>query len=164
MTTGEGGMVECSDRGNRAAGAAAAQPGDGGAVPNEIVGLNNRMTDVAAAIGRVQLRRLSGWNDERRAVAAAYSAGLNGVVTPYVIAQANPVWHQYTVRATDRDALLVALDDAGVDAAVYYPVPTHLLPAYDLDVVLPETERACREVLAAHPARADRARGDESWP
>jgi dTDP-4-amino-4,6-dideoxygalactose transaminase len=148
MTTGEGGMVVCQDEATARRVRLLRNQGMEARYRNEVVGLNNRMTDVAAAIGRVQLRRLSGWNDQRRAVAAAYSNSLNGVVTPYVMPEANPVWHQYTVRATDRDALLIALDDAGVDAAVYYPVPTHRLPAYDLDVELPETERACREVLS----------------
>jgi len=46
---------------------------------NEIAGLNNRMTEVAAAIGRVQLRRLASWNERRREIAAAYDEGLAGL-------------------------------------------------------------------------------------
>ena len=115
---------------------------------NEIAGLNNRMTDLAAAIGRVQLRRLPEWNAERQTVAAAYDEQLVGVVTPTTAPKAESVWHQYTVRCADRDALAAQLDSRGVDSAVYYPVPTHRLPAYDLDIELPETERAAREVLS----------------
>ena len=115
---------------------------------NEVAGLNNRMTDLAAAMGRVQLRRLPGWNEERRAVAASYDEQLVGVVTPSVAPKAEPVWHQYTVRSTARDELAARLDEHGIDSAVYYPVPTHRLPAYDLALDLPETERATREVLS----------------
>jgi len=65
-----------------------------------------------------------------------------------VLPEADPVWHQYTVRSTARDELQRELDAAGVDAAVYYPVPTHRLPAYGLELDLPETERASREALS----------------
>jgi dTDP-4-amino-4,6-dideoxygalactose transaminase len=115
---------------------------------NEVAGLNNRMTDIAAAIGRVQLRRLRDWNDERRHVASRYDAELNGVVLPHVAPGATHVYHQYTVRAQERDQMVAGLDARGVDAAVYYPVPTHRLPAYGLDVALRETDIAASVVLS----------------
>jgi dTDP-4-amino-4,6-dideoxygalactose transaminase len=148
MTTGEGGMVVCRDQATARRVRLLRNQGMEARYHNEVPGLNNRMTDLAAAIGRVQLRRLPRWNDERRVVAAAYTKRLEGVVTPYVMPEANPVWHQYTIRTTRREALHTALDAAGIDAAVYYPIPTHRLPAYDLDLDLPETERAAREVLS----------------
>ena len=52
------------------------------------------------------------------------------------------------MRSPDRDALAAHLDAHGIDSAVYYPVPTHRLPAYGLDTELPETERAAAEVLS----------------
>jgi dTDP-4-amino-4,6-dideoxygalactose transaminase len=148
MTTGEGGMVVCRDEETARRVRLLRNQGMETRYRNEVAGLNNRMTDVAAAIGRVQLRRLRAWNDERRAIAAAYTRGLEGVVTPYVMQEADPVWHQYTVRATARDELQRQLDSHGVDATVYYPVPTHRLPAYGLELDLPETERASREALS----------------
>jgi perosamine synthetase len=148
MTTGEGGMVVCRDEDTARRVRLLRNQGMEVRYRNEVAGLNNRMTDVAAAIGRVQLRRLHGWNEQRRAVAAAYHEGLERVATPYVMPEAEPVWHQYTVRTTARDQLLGELDAAGVDAAVYYPVPTHRLPAYGLELDLPETERASREALS----------------
>jgi perosamine synthetase len=148
MTTGEGGMVVCRDEDTARRVRLLRNQGMEQRYRNEIAGLNNRMTDLAAAMGRVQLRRLHGWNEERRALAATYDEQLTGVVTPVVAPKAEPVWHQYTVRSTDRDALAARLDARGIDSAVYYPVPTHRLPAYDLDVDLPETERAAREVLS----------------
>jgi perosamine synthetase len=148
MTTGEGGMVVCRDEDTARRVRLLRNQGMEQRYRNEIAGLNNRMTDLAAAMGRVQLRRLAGWNAERRAVAAAYDEQLAGVVTPTVAPKAEPVWHQYTVRSSDRDALAARLDAAGVDSAVYYPVPTHRLPAYELDLELPETDRAAGEVLS----------------
>ena len=148
MTTGEGGMVVCRDEDIARRVRLLRNQGMEQRYRNEVAGLNNRMTDLAAAMGRVQLGRLAGWNEERRAVAATYDEQLTGVATPTVAPKAEPVWHQYTVRATDRDELAARLDSRGVDSAVYYPVPTHRLPAYDLDLDLPETERAAREVLS----------------
>lgn len=148
MTTGEGGMVVCCDEETARRVRLLRNQGMEQRYRNEIAGLNNRMTDLAAALGRVQLRRLPGWNEERRVLAATYDEQLVGVVTPTTAPKAEPVWHQYTVRSTDRDALAARLDSRGIDTAVYYPVPTHRLPAYDLDVELPETERATREVLS----------------
>ncbi len=148
MTTGEGGMVTCRDEQTARTVRLLRNQGMEQRHRNEIVGLNNRMTEVAAAMGRVQLRRLAGWNEERRAIATTYDNQLSGVVTPRVAPKAEPVWHQYTVRATNRDSLAARLDESGIDAVVYYPVPTHRLPAYDLELELPETQRAAREVLS----------------
>ena len=86
---------------------------------NEIVGFNLRMTDLHAAIGRVQLGRLPGWTGDRRRNAARLSAGLaepaaaGGLALPRVAAAAQPVWHQYTVRAPDRDRLIASARPAG---------------------------------------------------
>jgi dTDP-4-amino-4,6-dideoxygalactose transaminase len=121
---------------------------------NEIVGANVRLTDVAAAIGRVQLGKLSGWNERRRANAAYLNARLTGVDTPPVALGAKHVYHQYTVRVRgDRDALQAALTERGVGSAVYYPTPIHRLRPYLTDGGtagwhLPETDRAADEVLS----------------
>lgn len=132
---------------------------------NEIVGANMRLTDVAAAIGRVQLGKLVGWNTQRRANAEVLSAGIKSVVTPTVAEQATPVFHQYTIRAGNRDELRAALAERGIGTGVYYPTPIHeLLPykprshagsrAGNRDWDLPETMRAADEVLSlpVHPA------------
>jgi len=116
---------------------------------NEVFGLNNRMTDVAAAVGRVQLAKLGRWTERRREIAAAYTAGLTPVATPTEAADAFHVYHQYTVRVdSERDAFRAALTDRGVGSGVYYPTPIHRLPSFGLDLDLPETERAAREVLS----------------
>ena len=71
---------------------------------NEIVGANMRMTDVAAAIGREQLKRLAEWTEQRRANAKFLDSRITGVITPPVADAARHVYHQYTVRVPgDRD-------------------------------------------------------------
>lgn len=157
MTTGEGGMIVCRNAETARRAALLRNQGMQVRYRNEIAGLNNRMTEMAAAIGRVQLRRLDGFTERRRAIAAAYDAGLLGVETPFTQSGAKHVFHQYTVRSAHRDALHDELDTRAIDSAVYYPVPTHRLPAYRSRQSLPETDRAAAEVLSLpmHPGLAD---------
>jgi len=122
---------------------------------NEIVGANMRLTDVAAAIGRVQLTQLEGWTEKRRANAAYLDANLSGVVVPPVAEGARHVYHQYTIRVQgDRDAFQAGLKELGIGNAVYYPTPIHKLKPYlDADGnvgdwKLPETDRAAAEVVS----------------
>jgi perosamine synthetase len=130
---------------------------------NEIVGFNARMTDLAAAIGRVQLGKLADWTRQRRANAHALDialASIDGVTVPRVAQGVQHVYHQYTIRVAgepDRDEVQRRLHDDGVGSGVYYPVPTHRLPSFGLDIDLPETERAAAEVLSlpVHPALTD---------
>lgn len=121
---------------------------------NEMVGLNNRMTEVHAAIGRVQLRKLASWNDQRRRNAKFFDENLVGVVTPIVATGARHVYHQYTVRSPSRDLLQERLRTLGIPTGVYYPTPIHRLPAFKVDVELPETMAAARDVLSlpVHPS------------
>ena len=122
---------------------------------NEIVGANMRLTDVAAAIGRVQLGQLEQWTEKRRANAAYLDANLRGVVVPPVNPGYRHVYHQYTIRVPgDRDAFSAALKDLGVGSMAYYPTPIHRLRPFlgedgkVGDWKLPETDRATEEVLS----------------
>jgi dTDP-4-amino-4,6-dideoxygalactose transaminase len=149
MTTGEGGMVVTGDAEFARRVRLLRNQGMERRYHNEIVGLNNRMTETAAAIGRVQLRGLAAWNERRRTIAGAYDASLRSVRTPVVAAGNRHVYHQYTVRSPERDRVLAELQSAGVEAAVYYPVPTHRLPTFAVSVAdLPQTEQAASEVLS----------------
>lgn len=159
MTAGEGGMVVCADEEIARYVRLLRNQGMERRYANEIVGFNARMTDIHAAIGRVQLDRLPERTATRRRNAALLTDRLreavpNGLVLPAIGASAEPVWHQYTVRHPHRDDLVDALARSGVPTGVYYPVPIHRLPAYDLDDDLPQTSRAAREVLSlpVHPA------------
>jgi dTDP-4-amino-4,6-dideoxygalactose transaminase len=162
MTAGEGGLVVCADEAVARTVRLLRNQGMERRYANEVVGYNMRMTDLHAAIGRAQLDRLPERTAQRRRNAASLDRGLAGaasygLVTPPVAPGAEPVWHQYTVRAPDRDRLVAALADRGVGSGVYYPTPIHRLPAYDLHLDLPVTERAAAEVLSlpVHPALSD---------
>lgn len=157
MTTGEGGMIVLSDPAVARQARLLRNQGMEVRYRNELVGFNARMTDIAAAIGRVQLGRLPAWNERRRDIAAFLDEKLKSVKTPTVAPGAEHVYHQYTIRSADRDCLQARLRDSGVDSEVYYPVPIHRLPSFDLRLDLPETERAVAEVLSLpiHPRLTD---------
>lgn len=150
MTSGEGGIVSTNDADLARTVRLLRNQGQERKYHNEIVGLNNRMTDIHAAIGRVQLAKLAGWTKQRQANAAFFDESLRGVGTPVVAPGAVHVYHQYTIRVVglDRDAFAAQLAGHGVGSGVYYPVPNHRLPAFACDLDLPETERAAREVLS----------------
>lgn len=149
LSTGEGGMVVAGDPEVARRVRLLRNQGMERVYHNEIAGLNNRMTDIAAALGRVGLGRLKAANDARRRVAAAYDAELRDVVTvPPVRPGVRHAYHQYTVRTARRDDVVAGLNARGVEARVFYPTPIHRLPAYGLDLDLPETERASREVVS----------------
>jgi dTDP-4-amino-4,6-dideoxygalactose transaminase len=158
MTSGEGGMVSCSDAGLARQVRLLRNQGMERQYENEVVGLNNRMTDIHAAIGRVQLTKLAGWTAQRQSNAAYFDAHLRGVVTPPVAVGAVHVYHQYTVRVPqDRDGLAAALrEEYNIGSGMFYPVPNHRLAPFvgDGSVDLPETEKAAAECLSlpVHPS------------
>jgi dTDP-4-amino-4,6-dideoxygalactose transaminase len=156
MTSGEGGMVACATEELARRVRLLRNQGMERQYENELVGLNNRMTDIHAAIGRVQLSKLAGWTATRQANAEFFDANLEGVVVPPVSPRATHVYHQYTIRVPDdRDGLAKALrEEHGIGTGVYYPIPNHRLPSYRRSLDLPETERAAAEVLSlpVHPA------------
>lgn len=150
MTSGEGGMITTpSEEVDRQARMLRNQ-GMERRYENEVVGFNTRMTDIHAAIGRVQLTKLAGWTARRQQNAAFLNENLNGVVIPPTAPGAVHVYHQYTIRVVDhdRDAFAEELGKRGVGSGVYYPTPIHRLPSFKLSLDLPATEQATREVLS----------------
>jgi dTDP-4-amino-4,6-dideoxygalactose transaminase len=156
MTSGEGGMVSAANAEVERNLRLYRNQGMLQQYHNEVVGLNNRMTDIHAAIGRVQLTKVGAWTKSRQDNAAFLSANLDGVVTPAVADGAVHVYHQYTVRvAEDRDGLAKALkDDYNVGSGMFYPVPNHRLKPFQVDAHLEGTEQAARECLSlpVHPS------------
>jgi dTDP-4-amino-4,6-dideoxygalactose transaminase len=149
MTTGEGGMVVFADESAAHTARLLRNQGMERQYENELVGFNLRLTDIAATIGRVQLRRLEELTARRRANAAALDAALRGVVdAPAVAEETVHVYHQYTIRVEGRDRVLEALTDHDVESKVFYPIPVHRLAPYDLDLDLPQTALAARQVLS----------------
>lgn len=156
MTSGEGGLVSAARPATARMVRLLRNQGMEQRYRNEVVGFNTRMTDIHAAIGRVQLGKLAGWTAQRQANAAFLSANLAGVVIPTVVEGAVHVYHQYTIRVPghDQDAFVAALADRGVGSGVYYPIPVHALPSFGLTLDLPQTAVAAREVvsLPVHPS------------
>lgn len=156
MTSGEGGMVSTNNPKLAHAIKVLRNQGMERRYENEVVGFNNRMTDIHAAIGRVQLRKLSGWTETRQRNAAFLNAHLSGVITPPTAPGMTHVFHQYTVRIPngDRDAFSAELTKRGIGNGVYYPTPIHELPSFNQKITLTETRRAALECLSlpVHPA------------
>jgi dTDP-4-amino-4,6-dideoxygalactose transaminase len=121
---------------------------------SELVGYNRRLDALQAAMLRVKLPRLDGWNEARRAHAARYHELLADLplTRPTVRDSVEHVWHLYVVRVDDRDALREQLAADGIDTGIHYPVPIHLQPAYrDLGHApgdFPVAEQLAREVLS----------------
>lgn len=125
---------------------------------NEIVGYNNRLPEISAALGRAQLRRLSRLQAQRRKNSAYLRKRLEGVVPPVEIDGYTHVYNQFTVRLpTDRDRIAQALlTEFDIQTGVYYPLPLHELPSlsgFAPGLELEETSRAVKEVLSlpVHP-------------
>lgn len=118
------------------------------------IGYNSRMDEMQAAILRVKLRYLDGWNAKRRENAQVYNELLAGLPlqTPVIDPLATPIYHLYILRIPEREQVIKALQGAGIANAIYYPVPLHLQKAYrHLDYKagdLPVAEHACTEALA----------------
>src|SRR5690606_37537330 len=159
MTSGEGGMVTAATAEIARRVKLLRNQGMERQYENELIGFNARMTDIHAAIGRVQLTKVDAWTATRQANAAFLDANLHGVVVPPVLEGAVHVYHQYTIRVPeDRDGFVKALkEEHQVGSGVYYPIPNHLLPSlapFAPGLELAETERAAREVvsLPVHPS------------
>ncbi len=159
MTAGEGGMVVTDDAEVARTLRLLRNQGQEIRYKNEIIGFNTRMTDIHAAIGRVQLRKLPGWTSTRQANAEFLNQNLQGVVTPYLAPGSTHSYHQYTIRipggsAEKRDAFMAGLTAKGVGSGVYYPTPIHRLPSFNLTLDLPETELLAKECvsLPVHPS------------
>ncbi|MEV4987898.1 DegT/DnrJ/EryC1/StrS family aminotransferase [Pseudarthrobacter sp. LMD1-1-1.1] len=156
MTSGEGGMVSSADEDVVRSLRLLRNQGMHKQYENELVGFNARMTDLHAAIGRVQLTKVLAWTKKRQANAEFLSQNLSGVGLPKVAQGAEHVYHQYTIRVPeDRDGLAKALrDEYNIGSGVYYPVPNHRLPSFARQEDLPNTELAAKEVLSlpVHPS------------
>jgi len=160
ITSAEGGMITTSDDQIAESCRVIRQHGMRRRYYHDELGFNFRMTDVHAAIGLAQLKKLELFNDRRQENATYLSNHLQGVVTPCIPPGSEHVFHQYTIRVPDgrRDNLMIHLQEQGIGSGVYYPVPIHQQTYYMNDLgyrqSLPESEKATREVLSlpVHPA------------
>jgi len=118
----------------------------------ELVGANSRLDAVQAAMLRVFLPHLAGWNAARREAAVRYAELGLGEAVDLPADEPGHVYHMYVVRTDERDRITGALREREIACAAYYVTPLHLQPAmaylgYEAGS-LPETERAAAENLA----------------
>lgn len=139
MITGEGGMVTTKDAALYDRLRLVINHGQSEKYLHTCLGYNYRMTDIAAAIGLVQLQRLPGFNEKRRKNAEYYNTHLSakGLVTPFTPPGMQPVYHQYVVRLTsdfpmDRAGFMDYLKGKGIGSAIHYPIPLHRQPVFGL--------------------------------
>jgi perosamine synthetase len=157
VSSGEGGMVVTGDGALARRVRLLRNQGQEVKYRNEVVGFNNRLSDIHAAIGRQQLRHIESWSASRKRNADLLSAGLRHVVTPVATPNSHHAFHQYTIRvpAQHRDGLMAHLHNCGVQSAVYYPTPIHRLPSFasgetavSQGLSLPITEKVANEALS----------------
>ena len=128
---------------------------------HELVGYNYRMSEIQAAVGRVQLTHLESWIRRRREIARLYDELLSEVcITPTVNENVEHVYYVYTIRVKDRDGLSSFLKSRGISTGIYYPVPVHRQPPVIQSVgyqSLPVTERVVDEIISLpmHPFMSD---------
>jgi perosamine synthetase len=126
---------------------------------HEMPGYNFRMSDLHAAIGLAQIKRLEEFTRQRQANAAYLNGHITKVITPGVKEQYSHAWHQYTIRVDhgrDRDAAVRQLNEAGVGTGVFYPVPAHRQEYVRRllgEVSLPLAEKVASQVISlpVHP-------------
>lgn len=99
---------------------------------NEVKGFNSRLDELQAAFLREKLKKLDDWNGRRKVIAAEYLSKFHdgGIVLPYVPEWADPVWHLFVVRNSQRDKLQQRLGELGIGTMIHYPTPPHLQGAY----------------------------------
>jgi len=158
ITTGEGGMVTTNDddlaerlRRFRSHGTERRPENGGWYYEVTELGMNYRLSDIAAALGLSQLDKLSRFIDRRQEIAANYDAAFAGTsVTPAPAAPAGfgHGYHLYPVRVPNRRAVYEGLRDVGIAAQVHY-IPIHVQPLYrDTGSTLPNADGAYAELLS----------------
>ena len=156
---GDGGMITTNDDALAAKTRMIANHGSSERYYHSEIGVNSRLDTIQAAILLVKFKYLDKWNKSRRNAAKMYSEFLKDipVTTPEELNGNYHVFHQYTIRGENRDALSDHLKSKNIPHAIYYPVPLHLQEAYRYlgytKGDLPVTERLTGEVLSLpmHP-------------
>ncbi len=121
---------------------------------HDVQGFNYRLEALQAAILRVKLRYLDGWNEARRSHANRYGElfAQSKVGVPYARPDAKHVFHVYAVRCQERDRIQSVLLERGIHTGIHYPIPVHLQKAHaDLgyrEGNFPITEKLSKQVLS----------------
>jgi dTDP-4-amino-4,6-dideoxygalactose transaminase len=130
---GDGGMVVTADKTLADKAMLLRQYGWATRYASHMAGWNTRLDELQAAVLRVKLRHLDQDNAKRVRLAGLYDNELayHGTVLPQTRDHSTHVYHLYVIRSTKRDALLSHLKAEGIGAAIHYPTPIHLQPAYE---------------------------------
>lgn len=165
MTAGEGGMITTNDQKLADRARLLINHGQSRKYHHDILGYNYRMTEICAAIGSVQLKKVDGFNNKRRKNAEHLSAQIRnfkGLTAPHVDENVKHVFHQYVIKVEDnyclsRNELADSLTEKGIGVAVHYPIPIYRQPLYQKlgykKTGCPNTDDACNQVLSlpVHP-------------
>ena len=162
--TGEGGVVTTDDDALAEKVRMVRTHGEKVSIQSQILGTNYRMTEIQAAIGIVQLRKLPKFFEARAQHASRLTQNLEKseeIMLPPKLANQSPSWYLYTVRIIDatekgRNAIIEEMHQKGIGAEAYYPTPIHQMPFYKENFGhfnLPETDKAAKQVLSLpiHP-------------
>jgi len=128
--------------------------GDAGNYRHTALGTNARLDALQAAFLRTKLRHLAAWTEQRRAIASRYRGALadTPVALPEEPAGARHTYHQFTIRAPERDALQRFLAERGIGSRVYYPIPLPAQPVFAEQgwrvEAFPVSSRLAAEVLS----------------
>ena len=129
----------------------------GGAIRyyHDEIGVNSRLDEIQAAILRVKLKYINDWNKKRREHAAFYNElfkDVKDIETPKELDNTYCIYHQYTVKIPNRDEVHKLLQENGIGAMIYYPVPLHLQKVHAYlglkEGLLPNTEKNTKLVLS----------------
>jgi dTDP-4-amino-4,6-dideoxygalactose transaminase len=150
---GDGGMVVTDNRALAEKALLLRQYGWAERYISHTQGWNTRLDEIQAAILRVKLKHLDQDNTKRIALADMYNAALRSldIKLPRCRPDCTHVYHLYVLRTQKRDELLTHLRERGIGAAIHYPAPVHLQPAYRSlcpEGGLPQTTRAAQEILS----------------
>ncbi len=162
MTTGEGGIITTNNAEMAEKARVLRAHGESERYTHVVLGYNFRMTDIAAAIGIVQLKNLDKFNQTRIENAKYLIEHIgedNGIKLPYVASNVKHVFHQFTLRVegSNRDNLMQFLKEKGIGTGIHYPRPIYQQKIYQergFIASCPEAERASSEVLSipVHPS------------
>jgi len=166
---GDGGMIVTNDKDLADEARSLRHHGSRRRYFHDTIGINSRLDAIQAAVLSVKLAHLDSWNERRRENAAYYSRKLSvidGVTPPYEGEKRQSVYHQYVVRARDRNGLKSFLEEHGVGCEIYYPVPLHLQQCFSFlggkEGEFPEAERAAAETLAL-PIYPELSRAEQDY-
>jgi len=125
---------------------------------HDMVGVNSRLDSMQAAVLKVKLKYLDDYCDARRKAADYYDAAfkdIDGLTTPYRVANSTHVFHQYTLQlgdGLDQFEMQSFLNEKEIPGMIYYPVPLHLQEAYPdpryKEGDFPVTEKLCKSVIS----------------